>query len=114
MNIEKTPIDPSILKSHPAIPDNRESSLQKLLDLCGCELGDGEGKFWKNCGDTLVIAFPDLSKRSKDGEPPIREWINGYNDLLMEAVWELKPDEFDIQPLTGKNGFNRIARFWWD
>jgi len=72
-----------------------------LLCDSGFEFVDGERQFWQNTGDTLVLAVP--------------KEVSPYHCLpLMMAMFNLKPDEFEIQPLEGVDGFDRILRLWWD
>ena len=103
---------------HPAIPVYKEIPYKKLLDQGNCILVDSDEKedgqaFFQNSGNTLVVALPELNDASNKDNSQIHEWIDDYMDLLMEAVAELKPDEFEIQPLEGMKGYSRIARFWW-
>lgn len=79
----------------------RETEGFILLCDAGFEFVDGEDKHWQNTGDTLVMAVPTE--------------VSQYHVLpLMSAIANLKPDEFEIQPLDGVEGFDRIVRIWWD
>jgi len=103
---------------HPALQVYHEIAFNKLLS-CECELVDGDGvedgeSHFKNNNSTLVIALPELNDASNKDNAQIHDWVDGFTDLLMQAVAELKPDEFEIQPLEGMKGYSRIARFWWD
>lgn len=103
---------------HPALQVYHEIAFEKLMG-CDCELVDGDGiedgeAFFKNNGDTLVVALPELGDSSRKENQQMYEWIDGFIDELLRAITELKPDEFEIQPLEGMEGYNRIARFWWN
>jgi hypothetical protein len=101
-------------KRHPAILVQREIAYNKLVNQCDAILVDGEDACFQNNGDTLVIALAELNDASNADNSQIHEWVDGYIDLLLEAVAELKPNEFEIQPLSGMKGYSRIVRFWWD
>lgn len=75
----------------------------------GFKLCDGEQEFWKNNGDTLVMAMPN---DSRNGISPSE--ANAYTDELLQIGWAMRCDEFSIEPLEGVKGFNRIMRLWWD
>lgn len=103
---------------HPALEVYQEIAFNKLIS-CECELVDGDEvedgeTFFKNNGSTLVVALPELGDSSRKENEQIHEWVDGFMDELLLAVAELKPDEFEIQPLEGMKGYSRIARFWWD
>mgnify|MGYP003402944194 CR=1 FL=1 len=101
-------------KNHPAISIHRETAYNKLIHQCEAILVNGEDEGFKNNNDTLVVALADCSDASRSENSQIHEWIDDYTDLLMEAIAELKPDEFEIKPLKGLPGYNRIVRMWWD
>ena len=103
---------------HPALQVYQEIAFGKLLS-CECQLVDGDEvedgeSHFKNNGSTLVVALPELGDSSRKENEQIHEWVDGFMDELLLAVAELKPDEFEIQPLEGMKGYSRIARFWWD
>lgn len=103
---------------HPALEVYHEIAFGKLLS-CKCQLVNGDGiedgqAFFKNNGNTLVFALPELGDSSRKENQQMHEWIDGFVDELLRAITELKPDEFEIQPLEGMEGYTRIVRLWWD
>ncbi len=106
--------EPTPSTKHPAIPVYRENAYNKLMNNCGCVLVNGEDALFENNEDTLVFALTDCSDSSRKDNANIHEWVDEYTDRLLRLVAELKPDEFEIQPLSGLRGYNRIVRMWWD
>lgn len=103
---------------HPALGVRDEIAFGKLL-ACECKLVDGDlvengESFFKNNRRTLVVAIPELGDASNSDNKSIYEWVDSFMDELLVAVAELRPNEFEIQPLEGMKGYNRVARFWWD
>lgn len=75
---------------------------------------DKEG--WVNSPDTIVLGIPDLSSAELLFNAP--EWINEYLVDAMKIVALMKPDEFDVEPLTSNHEdekeFAFVIRMWWD
>jgi hypothetical protein len=98
-------------EDHPGVTE-RELPQYKELIGAGFKPIDGEQAHWQNCGDTVVLAVPDLNNAIKYDQ--IHEWITEHVNRCMKAVALLKPDEFEIQPLEGMRGYSHIIRLWWD
>lgn len=119
MKVVKTKFDPKEIndQQHPAIRIGVVGDIycyNKLVNTLECKVVDGEEEHFKNNGDTLVIALPEYGNSSNKDNQNIWDWVDACVDGFMEAVGGLKPDEFEIEPLEGMEGYSRIARFWWD
>ncbi len=99
------------LTGYSTVPLGRLLSCEcKMMD--GDLVEDGETPF-KNNKNTLVMALPTFGDASNKENLNIWDWVDSMIDDCMTAVAELKPDEFEIAPLEGVDGYDRIARFYW-
>jgi len=100
-------------KNPPSINVLREFVYREVLLPCEVVLVDGDGDGFQNNKNTLVFALVDCGDASRSKNSQIHEWIDGYLSLLMTAIAELKPDEFETRHLKGLKGYNRIVRMYW-